>query len=119
RRRHHRGVAGHADPARRPRGGENQSRRSAAAGIETPDREIARTAILEREPARSHAGSRRGAVDRAHRLGKPVGFSLLPLREKVARTKSVTDQGSPSADPPPLPPSPPPSSPPPPPPGGR
>ena len=55
RRRHHRGVAGHGDPARRPCGGEDLGRRSHGQGIEAPDRQDAGAAVAQSGPCRPHA----------------------------------------------------------------
>ena len=77
RRRHHRGVAGNADPARRPRGAQDVGRRSDGQGIEAPHHQDAGTGRRSTRPrptARStpttSPGSQ-GSCGRASRIAAP------------------------------------------------
>ena len=70
RRRHHSGVAGGADPPRRPRRGADAWRRGDGERTQAQDRQIDRAEIAQCPARRPHAAGRRGALDRPYRCGR-------------------------------------------------
>ena len=68
-------IAGGADPPRRPRRGQDTKRRGAGERTQAADGKIDRAALAQYRARGSHAGGERDALDRAHPVGEPIGFS--------------------------------------------
>src|SRR6266481_6253586 len=63
-------LTGDGDPARRPRGRENEWRRSVGEGVEAPHRQGARIAVAQSRACRPDATGVRSRMDRADRVGE-------------------------------------------------